>query len=150
MNLRELFKATLEGDSELTSLLTGGIIDKNSAEAGRTGVSLETAPKQAGGVLIDPFMVIHWRTTTDYAPAILPSEAIYPELWIYQDTGTGIIDAARERAKKLLNLTYINGATDSKLAFIRWAGGDILEFMADELGGASGTMCRFQILRLRK
>jgi hypothetical protein len=144
--LRDVVRQTLEADTTLTNILTGGIFDASELDYG--GESIGQAPKGADGIAIAPHAVIRWRSGNQYGPSKIKADTQTVEMYVYQDTG-------HDKIEQVLNHLRINyddryfTADDRALAHMMFAhiGG---EFTADELGGIPGQFARFVVYQVRK
>ncbi len=144
-SLQDTIRLALEGDATLTAILTGGIFD--ASELDREGLSLGDV--QDTNNKVKPCAVLRWRGSNPTGPTDrLNAEARFLEVYLYEDMGTVNIEAARRRIKQLLHRQSFL-ATNFGLVWLRWAG-DQGEFSADELGGASADMARFEVTLTRK
>lgn len=146
--LRDTLRTTLEGDSTLMAILTGGVWD--ASELDRQGLSLADVAKQADGVRIKPCALIRFRganptVQSDFIPGI---EHRFFDVLGYADAGYAIVDSALRRIKVLFDLKYFTSDNEG-LTYVRWAG-DLGEFVDDQLGGAAADRSRYQVILIRK
>jgi len=98
--------ATLQGDTQLAGILTGGIYD---------GAEVSDISRQATPAAYDeyselkPCAILKPESQAPAGPH--PDGArLFVTLWLYQQLGSVQIDAARERAYHLLHRTTIAGS----------------------------------------
>jgi len=98
--------ATLQGDTQLAGILTGGIYD---------GAEVSDISRQATPAAYDeyselkPCAILKPESQAPASPH--PDGArLFVTLWLYQQLGSVQIDAARERAYHLLHRTTIAGS----------------------------------------
>ncbi len=145
--LKDAVRTTLEGDATLSAILTGGVYDASEVE--RDGVTADNVQRDANG-RVKPFAVLRWRgSAPDFVLGTHEAERRYLEVWLYEDTGYTNIDAAERRIKTLLHRKTFADTDNEGLAWARWVH-DLGESSADELGGASASMSRYEIVLTRK
>lgn len=144
--LRATVKSTLTNDEDWEELLTGGTFD--AADFDREGMSLDNIPTVSGGVRIDPFAVIRWRSSNPFGPFPVSAEQQSFEVYIYDDLGYTTIEQAVSLAKSLLHDVYLT-ADDRALAHVIYTfiSGEV---PADELGGAPCQFIRFSVNHIRE
>lgn len=144
--LQDTVRLYLEGQISLTMILTGGIFD--ASEMDREGMDLETV-RDATTKRLKPWAELRWRGSNPTGPTDrLNAETRFLEVWLYEDMGYANIEAAKRIVKQLLH-RKVFAADNYGLVWLRWAG-DLGEFVADEMGGASGDRCRFELTLTRK
>jgi hypothetical protein len=145
-SLQDTIRLGLEADGSLTTILTGGIFD--ASELDREGLSLGDV-QDPTTKKVKPCAVLRWRGSSPTGPTDrLNAEARFLEVYLYEDMGTVNVEAAKRRLKQLLHRQSFLAANFG-LVWLRWAG-DFGEFSADELGGASADMARFEVTLTRK
>jgi len=97
--LPETIRTTLEADSTLTTLLTGGIWD--DSELLPDGLPGESSVWTTEGRL-KPVSVLRWGGDVPYG-GLTTSGRQFLEVWVYQDTEYDIIRAVLRRVKELLH-----------------------------------------------
>lgn len=108
--LREVFINTLEADTALMALLTGGVTD--AADSDIDGGGAADAPRAADGVTLLPHAKVRWRTANTLpVPRQLGALRQTVEVYLYQDRGYDVIDAAALRLRDLLHDQYLTGAS---------------------------------------
>lgn len=142
--LEDAVRTTLEGDTTLMALLTGGIFD--AGEMDRDGWTLNNVSRTSTG-RIKPFAVLRWGGAVR-GGGLLRSGRQTVSVWLYEDTGYTSVRLARERLHALLDRMYFTTTEKSAVRGL-WIG-DIDEATADELGGASATGARFQFTYARR
>ncbi len=130
-------RAVLEGDSTLTTALTGGIWDAD--ELPREGLPAVTTIWN--GAALKPVMVLRWEGDQPRRELDKAGRR-FLAVWVYQDTGRSTIETVLRRVRALLHQKYFN-TNENSAAVGRWVG-DLGEFTADELGGAQGDRARFE------
>lgn len=145
--LRELVKSTLTGDATLTALLPGGFMDANDLP--QDGGGAASAPRQADAVRINPFGIIRYRagSRTQADVPSLRSGRQSIEIYVYEDVGYGVIDAAIDRLIVLLDNTYLY-PTDRAIVHLLHSF-DSEEIPAEEFGNAPSRFARFDIVSTR-
>jgi hypothetical protein len=125
--------ATLKADiktaiaAATTAILTGGIFDSNEiyADNDTDGGGYDWANGQGlftNGVTLVPHGIIRWREANAYqadSPK-LAAEREFFEIFLYQDMGYAVIDAAKVAIKAALH-ELILYPTDRQLAHIQFA-----------------------------
>lgn len=143
------FQATvrgeLEADTTLTTILSGGIFD--ATELDRVGLSLFDAIKDSIGKL-KPCAVIRWRGDHPNGPHFNGQDRFF-EIYLYEDVGYTNINSAKERIFQLLHRTH-RTADNVGIGWINFVSGDPGEFVATELGNASGGVMKFQVIYTRR
>lgn len=138
--LREALLTYLEADVTLmnSSHLPGGIYDASVLP--KDGLSFDDLPMT--GNKIDAFGIIRWRTST---PTEHPdsTERKFLEIWLYDQSGYGRIDAAKHRLKQLLNRTIIPG-DDVGAGMYHWVQ-DGSDTNAEEYDSAPASFARFYV-----
>lgn len=142
--LEDTIRATLEADTTLVALLTGGIFD--ASEMDRDGWTLNNVSRTTAG-RIKPFAVLRWSGPRP-GGGLLTSGRQTVTIWLYEDTGFTSVRLARERLFTLLDKKYFTTTEKSAVRGL-WIGG-IDEDTADELGGASLTGARYQFTYARR
>ena len=137
-------RETLEGNSELTTVLTGGIFDADNLD--RTGLRPDT-PTLYSGHLLKPCAVIRWRGATQFRPHYAAEKRNF-EIYFYQDSGNTTVEEALRLTKKLLHRAQLE-ADNGGLWWVNWVS-DSGEFKASEMGGASAIFSRYEVIYLRE
>lgn len=98
--------AALQGDAQLTAILTGGVYD---------GTEVADISRQATPAAYDdyselkPSAILKPETQAPAGPHPDGSR-LYVTLWFYQQSGSSAIDAGRVRAYQLLHRTTLAGS----------------------------------------
>lgn len=144
--LREVFRQTLEADTALTTLLTGGIMDASELPA--DGGGSKSAPRESGKTRIQPYAVVRWRAVRPFSVEVLEAEKETVEVYIYQQKGYDTIEAAIHRMKALLHRQFLT-ADNRAIAhtFMTFISG---ELTAEELHYAPTRFIRFEVTQIRK
>src|SRR5512133_2586310 len=129
--LRDAFRLALEGDTAFATPLTGGIYDASELPPEFLTPSQTPSAWDSDGIL-KPCAVIRWRNEQPFGPHF-HSERTFAEVYVYQVSGTAIVEAAILRAKNLLHRSQLT-ATDYGLRWLNWVGGG--DVPAPELGNA--------------
>jgi hypothetical protein len=147
--LRATLRATMVADSGaggVATLLTGGIF--SSTQIDRDGINLEDVLD--ANKRIKPFAIIRLRSAVPFGPEVLPAESRFAEVYFYQHRDYTVIEQALNRTKHtLFHRKFFYPVDDLGLVHVLWAG-DVLDQVADEVGGAAMSRSRYQINVLRK
>ena len=104
--------AALQGDAQLMSILTGGLYD---------GLDVQDISRQAAPDAYDewgemrPAGILKPESQAPTGP-YPDSSRLFITLWLYQQAGSGAIDAARERAYQVLHRKTLAGMWDVRHA----------------------------------
>lgn len=142
--LRAALKTTLEADSTLMALLTGGVFD--SEDVFREGVDEPEAPRESNGVTIKPFASIRWGGANPTGPVLVDAEAQSVEIYCYQHSGYTTIEAALTRIKALLNRKFITADNRQMAYFAEPQKGP--DFAEEALNFAPGKFIRFMVTQV--
>lgn len=145
--LRELVKSTVEADATLTALLPGGFMDANDLP--QDGGGAGSAPRQADEVRINPFGIIRYRAgnrTQADVPSLRSGQQSI-EIYVYEDVGYGVIDAAIDRLITLLDNKYLYPSDRAIVHLLHTF--DSEEIRAEEFGNAPSRFVRFQTVSIR-
>jgi len=145
--LRELLQSTLTADATLTALLPGGFMDANDLPQDSGGAA--SAPRQGDGIRINPFGIIRYRAgnrTQADVPSLRSGQQSI-EIYVYEDVGYGVIDAAIDRLITLLDNTYLY-PTDRAIVHLLNSF-ESEEIPAEEFGNAPSRFVRFQTVSTR-
>jgi len=139
--LRTIVRTTLAADATLMALLTGGLKDWDTA--GRTGLTLKNAVKEADGIRIKPVAVLTWSTESKSMSSYGPTRGRqrFFQLWAYADSSYATIEQMLRRAEVVLDRKQVT-ADDARLCFIHYVD-DGPDGVADELGGALMRTSRY-------
>lgn len=143
---RDMFRTTLEGDSDFATPLTGGIYDASELPDQGLTPSQPQEAWDANGVL-KPSAVIRWRGWSPYGPYnVSGSERGFVEIYLYEVNGVAVLETAANALKALMhrNRMIADGAT-YWFRLIHQTG----IVPADEVGGAQSLFCRFSCIRVR-
>lgn len=145
-DFRTALRTTLESDTVLMTLLTGGVWD--ASELPRDGGGESTFSRETDGVRLKPIAVIRFRASSVYSANLIGAERGTLELYFYQDIGYDVIEQAITRAKTLLNHVFIT-ADDRALAQLEYdfTSGDV---PGAELSDAACRFMRFAVYEIRK
>lgn len=141
MSLSTDIKAVLEGNSQLLTILTGGIYDYD--ETGRTGISKTNTPAAFTGPILNPCAMVKVRSTVPQgdiadSPAQKLSVVRVVEIYLYQENGYVNIENAQNAIFTLLHEKRFSWG------YMRWA--NTLEGRsAEELNGARLIRADYQI-----
>lgn len=112
--LRTAFKEALEADATLNALLPGGIFD--AEEMDFTGQGSTQIPRDpVDGITVLAHAIIRWRDDISYMPYRLGAAQATVEVYVYQDTGYLVIEAAINRIRLTWHDRYLT-ADDQKIA----------------------------------
>jgi hypothetical protein len=140
MSIREhLRETTLEGDTTLIAILTGGIYDASELPA--DGLTPTAAPSAFNGVRVKPCAVIRWRNTTG-TELIGSSKRRFFEIYFYQVAGQDQIEAAMVRCRALLDRAKAFTDEDDQVYYTTWVE-DMGDLIAEELDGAAMGFSRY-------
>ena len=143
--LREAIINLLSADSTLSALLTGGVF--NAEDFSFDGGGSDEIPRQADGVLIDPFGIIRFGDSDKFGPRDVKGRMQNIEIYVYDNVGYTTIDAAIDRLDALLDQVRIT-ADDRQLAYLEYAH-DSKELDAPELEGVACRFIRFMNTYIR-
>jgi len=146
-DLKTVFRQKLEGDSALTTLLTGGIWD--SSELPREGISAQNRPEifEANKITIKPFAAIQWREMNPLEPLLPDTKRRMCEVFVYQWKGYDTIDAALRRLEQMFEAyedRQLGVADDAAGAWVEWVG-NLGEVTDPDLQNAPMSRARFEI-----
>ncbi len=143
--LADAVKALLNADATLSDLLTGGVF--NASDFTFDGGGADEIPRQANGVLVDPFAIIRFKSIDPKGPYLIGGELQSIEIYIYDNVGYTTIEASISRIKTLLHNTYID-ADDRSLVFLI-LGHISGEGNAEEFGNIPFKFIRFMNTQVR-
>lgn len=138
-------KSTLSGDSTLSALLTGGILDSSDLPEEDGGAG--DIPYDTDGVTILPFAVLRWKDSVAVGLHHTGQENASLEIYIYEWVGYDTIEQAVSRIKSLLNGEYFT-VSDRELVYVEYTFTSG-ELVADELGGAPNKFSRYAVYTAR-
>jgi len=143
MNIRTDIRETLEADTDLTDILTGGIYD--ASELPMDGLTPSAVPSAYTGARLKPCAVIRFRNETE-TQIIGHSRRRFFEIYFYQNVGQDQIDLARARCRVLLHRAkqFTTDGENGQVYYVTWVenSGDLV---ADELNGAAMSFSRHYI-----
>jgi len=142
--LAEAILTLLNGDATLSSLLTGGV--HNASDFKTAGPSADEIPRQANGVLVDPFAIVRFRDSDVTGPVKVEAEMGSVEIYLYDNVGYVTIDSALARIKTLLNFKDVT-ADDRSLAYFQFVHRST-ELNAEEYGNIPSKFIRFVNLQI--
>jgi hypothetical protein len=150
-SLKATILATLNADTALVTVFTGGFFDADSLP--NDGLTMTTILKETDGVTIKPTGVLRWREAN---PVAGPNYAVrrYLEVYLYDDVSHGRenIDYGKSRLWQLLHQTYISGTDNEGFAYLVWVGdmGEAPKNERDDALMANMGRSRYQIDMTRK
>jgi len=136
--LRGELKDYLNDDATLGELLTGGVLDATDLPQGNYGIS--NVPHEGRSSSRLPSFA---GVAAPRRKIIGQTERRNLEIYLYQALGYDIIDPARRRIKAILNRVQLP-ADDAGIGMFS-LGTRTRRFYAEELGGASGYLCRYYV-----
>lgn len=140
--LRAAVLARLQADVPLTTLLTGGINDRDTL--GREGLTMSTAALQSDGVSIKPQAVLTWSTETPEMETFgTRGRRRFASVWAYSHASYALVEAALRAAEDVLHRSLV--ATDDAGQVLLVYANDGPDFLAEELSNAFGRFARFYI-----
>lgn len=142
---RAAVKAKLIGDSQLSTLLPGGVFLLD--DFGPDGMTAKSIPRQANGVTVNPFAVIRFRAFSETASPKMGAERGNIEIYAYQFAGYSVIDLAMKRIKAVLHRARI--AADDRNGFAFYFSHLSSELVDDELGNVPMMFIRFSVNQRR-
>ena len=143
--LAEAIPTLLNADATLSALLTGGV--HNAADFSFDGGGADEIPRQANGVLVDPFAIVRFKSSDPKGPYLIGGELQSIEIYVYDDSGYVTIESAITRIKALLHNTEVS-ADDRALVFLIF-GHTSGEMNAEEFGNIPCQFIRFMSTQIR-